>query len=194
MSCATFYDGDTFIHRLDPRPRIIVTVIFSILVALVSDLIVLFAGLAAGQCALDTPYVSGFSQDGNMFDIVCLNGNGITVTGFNCNLDFGFWDFEVYSCNLGSHVGNEQTPSNWTLLGTATQILGRGEGQPTRIPIPFSVSILPGQTQGFYVTCVDIPGTTTGINYTPGTAVGNVLAANDDLFTQMQKQLKRRSS
>ncbi len=48
MSCTTFFSGDTFIHRLDPRPKILVTLAFSLVVALSTNSGVLCAGLAAG--------------------------------------------------------------------------------------------------------------------------------------------------
>lgn len=48
MSCTTFFDGDTFIHRLDPRPRIIVTLAFAAVVAFSSNSGVLCAAHAAG--------------------------------------------------------------------------------------------------------------------------------------------------
>ncbi len=48
MSCTTHYGGDTLVHRLDPRPRIIVTMAFSVLIAVSGDSGVLCAGLLAG--------------------------------------------------------------------------------------------------------------------------------------------------
>ncbi len=48
MSCTTFYSGDTVIHRLDPRPRILVTAAFSVLIAVTGHPGVLAFGIAAG--------------------------------------------------------------------------------------------------------------------------------------------------
>jgi cobalt/nickel transport system permease protein len=47
MVCATFSQGDSMIHRLDPRGRVLVAVAFSILIALTGRLEVLTGGLAA---------------------------------------------------------------------------------------------------------------------------------------------------
>ena len=48
MSCTGFHEGDTPIHRLDPRPRIIVTLLFSVLMAVSFDPLILCLGIAAG--------------------------------------------------------------------------------------------------------------------------------------------------
>ena len=48
MSCTTYFDGDTQIHRLDPRARIVVTFLFSVLMAVCWQPAVLVAGLATG--------------------------------------------------------------------------------------------------------------------------------------------------
>lgn len=48
MSCTTYYSGDTIIHRLDPRPRIIVTVIFSLIVALTDHSGILALAVSTG--------------------------------------------------------------------------------------------------------------------------------------------------
>jgi cobalt/nickel transport system permease protein len=48
MSCTTYFAGDTPIHRLDPRGRIVVTFAFALLVALSSNFGVLWAGAALG--------------------------------------------------------------------------------------------------------------------------------------------------
>ena len=48
MSCTGFYEGDTIIHRLDPRPRILATLAFSFIVALSSRWGLLASGLVTG--------------------------------------------------------------------------------------------------------------------------------------------------
>jgi cobalt/nickel transport system permease protein len=48
MSCATYYTGDTFIHRLDPRPKVVTTLVFSVFMALTSHSGVLLSGLIFG--------------------------------------------------------------------------------------------------------------------------------------------------
>jgi cobalt/nickel transport system permease protein len=48
MSCTTYFDGNTLIHQLDPRARIIVTFLFSVLMALSWQPLVLVAGLLIG--------------------------------------------------------------------------------------------------------------------------------------------------
>jgi cobalt/nickel transport system permease protein len=48
MSCTTFFDGNTPIHQLDPRARIIVTFLFSVVMALSWRPTVLAIGLLVG--------------------------------------------------------------------------------------------------------------------------------------------------
>ena len=48
MSCTTYYAGDTVIHRLDPRARILWTLAFSLLVAFSRGWYVLGAGVVIG--------------------------------------------------------------------------------------------------------------------------------------------------
>ena len=48
MSCTTFYAGDTLIHRLDPRLKIIITMVFSLLMARSDHSGVLTSGVLTG--------------------------------------------------------------------------------------------------------------------------------------------------
>ena len=48
MSCTIYFDGDTLIHQLDPRARIVVTFLFSALMAVSWQPAVLVAGLTIG--------------------------------------------------------------------------------------------------------------------------------------------------
>lgn len=48
MSCSTYYAGSTFIHRLDPRPKFIITLLFSLLVALTQHSGALLISLGTG--------------------------------------------------------------------------------------------------------------------------------------------------
>jgi len=73
----------------------------------------------------------------------------------------------------GTFVGKENTPSAWTLVGSATGVVSNGPGVPTPLPINLSWPMTAGTTQGFYVTV------TNGLylNYSNGTAVGAVAAS-----------------
>ncbi|MCK4539429.1 MAG: cobalt ECF transporter T component CbiQ [Candidatus Krumholzibacteria bacterium] len=58
MSCATYYTGDTYIHRLDPRPKVVATLAFSVLAALTSHPGVLVAGLILGAFLVSLARIS----------------------------------------------------------------------------------------------------------------------------------------
>jgi len=49
MSCTTYFAGNTAVHRLDPRARVVVTLLFALLVALSSRYVVLALSLGAGM-------------------------------------------------------------------------------------------------------------------------------------------------
>lgn len=104
-----------------------------------------------------------------MFDISA--SVDVTITGFDCNMGATVpYNMEIYF-RAGTHVGFTGNPSAWTLLGSANGIVGLGVDVPTPIPIVLSVAIPQGQTYSFYVTET---GGTANIDYTNGTAVGNV--------------------
>ncbi len=130
----------------------------------------------AGECAQDaltTLFSSGFIFNGNMFDITIASE--ITVTNFDLNLDLGSHDIEIYM-KAGTYVGSEANAAAWTLVGSATGVIGNGAGVPTPFPAPVIVNITPG-TVGVYVT-------TTGasnVNYVSGTLVGQVAATDGTL-------------
>ena len=48
MSCTTYFAGNTVVHRLDPRPRVVATVAFAVLIALSRQYPVLSTGLGIG--------------------------------------------------------------------------------------------------------------------------------------------------
>ena len=48
MVCETYFQGDSVVHRLDPRGRVVVAVVFSVLIAVSERYAVLGGGLAAG--------------------------------------------------------------------------------------------------------------------------------------------------
>ena len=132
------------------------------------------AAVASAQSPLTTTFAGGNGQSGNMFDIVGLQP--VVITGFDVNLT-GTATIEVYAVTAGtSYVGNEANPGAWTLLGTATGVVGNGAGVPTPVPLTLNVPINPAQQQGFYVT------TTAGtLTYTNGTSLGAVYASNSDI-------------
>ena len=122
--------------------------------------------------SLTTTFANNNGQSGNMFDITALND--VTVNDFDCNLDSGSWTVEVYVVTGGGGwSGNQTTASAWTLIGTAS-VVGAGPGLPTPLGLSLGYTVAAGATQGFYVTCSN----GRGMNYTNGTGVGNVAAAD----------------
>jgi hypothetical protein len=123
---------------------------------------------------LSTTFIGGGITDGNMFDITALNT--IEITSFDGNLDVSqVADIEIYY-RKGSYSGYENDEAAWTLLGSATAVIGQGIGIPTPFPIPLAVTIPAGKTYSFYIT-----SKVGGINATAGTVAGAIFDSDDNI-------------
>jgi hypothetical protein len=123
--------------------------------------------------SLTTLWAENNGQSGVMFDIAATNA--VTITSFDMNCDLA-GDWEIYY-RTGTHVGNTTNAGAWTLVGSATGVPNNPVNTPTPIPIPVNVNIPAGQTYSFYVTY----SSGTGMNYTNGTAVGNVYSSDANI-------------
>lgn len=127
---------------------------------------------------LETTFIGGTQQAGNMFDILAFED--IVVTGFDihCNLTSQI-TVEIYT-KPESHVGFEKNCSKWTRISTVTMV-GRGPGKPTPLPANSFVPVSIGQfrTQAFYITLRRTDGK--GLLYTKGTGRGALIAADNSL-------------
>jgi len=133
------------------------------------------AAVATAQSPLTTTFANNNGQDGNMFDLVAIND--VTVSYFEINCDAGTFDFEIYTKN-SAYLPDVNNAGAWTLVGSATGVVGNGPGVPTVLPICVNQDILAGNTQAFYVTGTQ---NTFPINYTNGTTTGALFASNADL-------------
>jgi len=108
-----------------------------------------------------------------MFDVVALND--ITIESFDVNLDTGITDDVEVWYKMGTFVGSETNPGDWTLLGTAN-VTSAGDGVPTPLNMNLGFDITAGSTVAFYVTTLN-----GGMNYTNGTALGSLFASDANL-------------
>lgn len=117
-------------------------------------------------------FAAGNGSSGNMFAITAINT--ITITGFDGHVTTGTsdWRIDYRPDNYLLVPGANTSSVGWIPLGTATAVPSGGTGNPTPIPIPFSVTIPAGQTYSFHVMTT----AGTGVQYTNGTAAGNVYA------------------
>ncbi len=126
------------------------------------------------QCGpLSTPSFTNNGQSGIMFDIVGITS--VNLTQFSMDYDNGIYNIEIYSIP-GTHVGNETNAAAWTLLGTANGWTAT-TGLNVLIPITFNQLLCPGDVAGFYITA----NNGTGGNYSNGTGVGNIAAADANI-------------
>lgn len=121
---------------------------------------------------LATPVLSNNGNQGIMFDVQVTNS--VVISGFDINLDPGFSDDMTIYSRVGTHVGFDGSAVGWTNLGAglATET---GSGV-SRINLPLSLAVNPGVVS-FYIHGVNL----SGIRYSDGTAVGNVLASDANI-------------
>jgi hypothetical protein len=128
--------------------------------------------------SLETTYIGGTEQAGNMFDILAFED--IIVTGFDIHCSSKSQvTIEIYT-KAESYVGYENQCSKWTLISNVTTV-GRGQGTPTPLPANAfgPVSIEQFRVQAFYITIRTSDGK--GMRYTRGTGRGTVVAADNSL-------------
>jgi len=121
---------------------------------------------------LSTPVIGNNGNQGIMFDVEATNT--IIISGFDINLDPGFTDDMTIYSRVGTHVGFELSAVGWTNLGTIS-VTESGAGI-TRINLPLNLEVNPGVVS-FYIHGV----TSSGIKYSDGTAIGNVIASDANI-------------
>ncbi|MBC6982150.1 autotransporter-associated beta strand repeat-containing protein [Caulobacter sp. 17J80-11] len=140
-----------------------------------ASMAVLGAAGAAHAQSLSTTYAGGNNQAGNLFDIQA--STDLLLTG----IDQSFlawnpgWTYYVY-IRQGGLTGDL---SEYTLLGSVSDLTVNPEGTPTHIPLTLNYGLLAGQRYGLYLT--SDAGSTGVVSYTNGSAVGDIAAQNDDL-------------
>lgn len=138
-------------------------------------LAVFAASLAAPAAAitLSTPLAGGNGQAGIMFDLVA-GSQALTITGGAISLDFGTHSVQIYT-RPGTVVGN-LTSTGWTLIGTATGLIGNDVGSQTFLDFP-DFTMAAGSTTGIYFNAVS----GSPVNYTNGSVVGGIVASDANL-------------
>jgi len=121
---------------------------------------------------IESTFDGGNQQNGAMFDIV-LNKD-ISVKGFSVSMNATSGDVEIFY-KTGTHVGFEGSASAWTSLGTTLAV---PSGVSEYIPLSTPLSLVSGQTIGFYITRTG----TDYMAYSNGTSVGTTVT-NDGNIT-----------
>jgi hypothetical protein len=138
--------------------------------------LVLMCGLASAQCtnSLTTTFAGGNGCSGNFFDVQATKN--ITVCSFDVHVGGTAQLIEVYAVTGGGPYGPVSgNPAAWTLLGSAT-VTGV-LNTPTPLNLSLNYLIPSGTTQGFVIR----DATSTSIDYTNGTTLGDPYASNADL-------------
>lgn len=116
--------------------------------------------VAYGQCdgQVSSTFNEGNGHRGAMWDLTCLNPDGITITSFEFNARNGTSgpaEIEVYYVtDHTTYVGKQNSAGLWTLLGQASL----GSINPTGTPTPVDIGGLTlnfGETCGLYFTRSD---------------------------------------
>lgn len=108
---------------------------------------------------------AGNNHRGNMFDIVATNA--VTILSFDAS-PMGNTTMEIYY-KVGTWNGFANTPSAWTLVGSAP-VAYTGGFSPVAVDV--NITIPAGETYAFYVTSSVQGGV--ALNYSNGNNVGNV--------------------
>ncbi|WP_343636202.1 hypothetical protein [Fluviicola sp.] len=114
---------------------------------------------------------AGNNHRGNMFDIVATNP--VTILSFDAS-PMGNTTIEIYY-KVGTWNGFANTPSAWTFIGSAPVPYTGGF---SAVPVDVNVTIPAGQTYAFYITSNT---SAVSLNYSNGTAVGNVYSADANI-------------
>ena len=130
----------------------------------------------AAAATLTTPLPGGNEQSGIMFDVV-VGASAVTFQSLGVNVNPGTFDFEFYTI-AGGIGANTSNPAAWTLRDTFTGVTSAGLGNLTTFNIA-DFGGAAGSTVGFYITAT-VPFTGI-IEYTNGTAVGDVVATDGAL-------------
>lgn len=139
--------------------------------ALIASLLSLTFASAAQAGALTTIYAGNNYQNGNMFDVVTLNG-ALTVTGLNLNISSNT-TVQVYK-KSGTWVGSENNAGAWTLVDSGFVTTAGFDTASFYDVADFTLDA--NSVTGLYITSVS-----DYLEYTNGTAVGTIAAANADL-------------
>jgi hypothetical protein len=125
---------------------------------------------------LFTFYAQNNAQRGIMFDLQAINS--VVIQCFDVNLAVGTTNVEIYT-KAGTHVGFQNTPGAWVLVGTAVNLVAAGANLATYVPVIVNIPIATGNTQAFYITRTTAGGPV--VDYTNGVLVGNLLASDANL-------------
>jgi hypothetical protein len=120
---------------------------------------------------LNASNTAGNNHRGNMFDITATNT--VSILSFDAS-PMGNTTIEIYY-KVGTWNGFANTPSAWTYIGSAP-VTYTGGFVPVAVPV--NITIPAGQTYAFYVTSNT---TAVSLNYSNGTAVGNVYSADANI-------------
>lgn len=111
-----------------------------------------------------------------MFDVTAANI--ITISCFDVNLPaLSLGGYEIYF-KLGSYVGSETNPADWTLIGSEGSLLSLGLNLATPLSIPVNKTILAGQTFAFYITASN-PILSTGLLTTTNSGYTAITSNSD---------------
>ncbi|MFL5765000.1 MAG: T9SS type A sorting domain-containing protein [Bacteroidia bacterium] len=123
--------------------------------------------------SLTTIKTGGNGFNGNMFDITVASN--FTLETFSVSMDAGTWNVAIYY-RTGTYVGSETSSTGWTFLDSASITSTTTDDTVLyKVPVSLNLPLMGGSTYGFYVTGTN---SSSPINYTNGTSVGNVVSSN----------------
>ena len=120
---------------------------------------------------ISTIFTDGNGASGNMFDVTNLSPFPVEILSYEGNIEpfGGPPDISVYyTTTATTYVGNETNAAEWTLVGTANDVISLGQNVPTPYDVGATFILMPGESKGIFVS-----DNTSSIDYTNGNSVVN---------------------
>jgi len=133
-----------------------------------------------GYETITTSFSGNYESNGNMFRIRSREvARNLIIKRIDIHMPVRgeVETIEIYS-KEGVEEGYQRRPGAWTLVGSATNVVGRGFGEATPLPIGIfePILLLAGDIRSFYVT-----STGGNLAYTKGNGTSDPIATTDNL-------------
>ena len=141
-------------------------------------------GNLCAQSPLSTIFAENNNFNGNMFNLSVLNPNGVSINRFDVNTAFNTGTINLYY-KLGSYIGSQLTPANWTYYGSITfSSLGMNVPSPVLLSTPLVLA--GGQNYALYLSA----GSSGTMFYTDGNGTSGVPGSgSNQTYTNADLQL-----
>lgn len=153
-----------------------------------------FSALLGNMESVTTLFDGGnalVTTGGVYFDLQGTGADGVTVTGFDFNIQDEFcspnpscpgpFSVDVHT-RIGTASGQEGSADGWNLVGSRGMVTPEAGNMPTPFRDIVSFSVMPGEIVGVAVVASFDPSANNGIEYTNGDGTNEVYLSDDGLL------------